>query len=175
MVYGEVAAIDLFHLDFADVPASFDAAKTWVNQENIAVVNNPVVTDRLNLREEPKTSAPSMGKFYNGTPLYVIESKGDWTYVAVGRSGLTGWMMTRYLAFGADSNNVASAFESLYVLNDTAVLYRDARMKEKVGTVYRDRGNFYIVGIAGKTLYLVILDDGEVGYAYRNDFWPGNG
>ena len=65
------------------------------------MVNNPNPADRLHLRVSPERGATSLGKFYNGTPVRVLEERGDWVQVEIGLDGnLTGWMMKKYLAFG---------------------------------------------------------------------------
>lgn len=61
-----------------------------------AVVNNPNPADRLNLREAPSQDAYSLGKYYNGVAVQVLETEGDWARVCVG--GTVGYMMRRYLA-----------------------------------------------------------------------------
>ena len=37
----------------------------------LAVVANPNLSDRLNLREKPDAGSKSLGRFYSGTPVYV--------------------------------------------------------------------------------------------------------
>ena len=73
-----------------------------------AVVNNPDPADRLNLRTQPSTSAISLGKFYNGTPVSVFGLQGDWAYVELYKD-FRGWMRTEYLAFGSNAQTVSSA------------------------------------------------------------------
>jgi len=65
-----------------------------------AVVHNPNPSDRLNLRTRPSTSAISLGKFYNGTPVTIREIQGEWAY-AVLHDGFEGYMNTRFLAMGS--------------------------------------------------------------------------
>ena len=49
-----------------------------------AVVANPRVTDRLNLRAAPSVTAQTLGRFYSGTPVTVLDgaaaktSDGQW-------------------------------------------------------------------------------------------------
>ena len=37
-------------------------------------VANPDPADRLNLRAAPRPDAVSLGKYYNGTPVYLLEA-----------------------------------------------------------------------------------------------------
>ena len=50
-----------------------------------AVVNNPNPQDRLHLRAKPSMPSQSFGKYYNGTPVKIIEYRtDDWVKVVVG-------------------------------------------------------------------------------------------
>lgn len=60
-----------------------------------AVVKNPVASQKLNLRAEPSTSSRSLGQFYNGTSVKILEYGRDWCRVEV--NGMRGYMMTMYL------------------------------------------------------------------------------
>lgn len=73
----------------------------WVRAEGLyltdyMVVVNPAVGDRLNLRSEPSADAVSLGKFYNGAAVRLMDEPiGDWVKVRIG--GLDGYMMRAYL------------------------------------------------------------------------------
>lgn len=62
-----------------------------------AVVNNARSTQTLNLREYPSTGAKVLGKLVNGVTLWVDEQGTEWSAVTVQETGLTGYVMTRYL------------------------------------------------------------------------------
>ncbi len=62
-----------------------------------AVVNNPVATQWLNLRESPSTGARVLGKYFNGVIVSVTQYGTTWCKVYV--DGVSGWMMTKYLRF----------------------------------------------------------------------------
>lgn len=63
----------------------------------VAAVQNPVATDRLHLRTKPDSSAPSLGKYYNGVQVQVLGSAVDgWLPVQVGI--LKGYMDHRFLS-----------------------------------------------------------------------------
>lgn len=69
-----------------------------------AVVNNPDPADRLNLRLAPTRDALSIGKYFNGAVVQVLEEVDDaWTLVRVG--DVAGYMMTKYLLVYDGSNN----------------------------------------------------------------------
>src|SRR5699024_2440861 len=63
-------------------------------------INNPDPADRLHLRSYPSTQAPSLGKYYNGAPITVLEDNGKgWVRVRVGLApgSLIGWMQKSFL------------------------------------------------------------------------------
>ncbi len=63
----------------------------------VLTVNNPNPQDRLNLRAAASNTAPSLGKYYNGTRVEVLGIMMDnrWYHVRV--DGRTGYMMANYL------------------------------------------------------------------------------
>ena len=64
--------------------------------DRLTIVTNPNTADRLNLREKPDRNSASLGKYFNGTVVQILEYQDDWTYVRT-PDGKTGWMMTEYL------------------------------------------------------------------------------
>ncbi len=61
-----------------------------------SVVANPDSKDRLNLRKGPSKTSDSLGKYYNGTQVEVIEYLHDgWAHVRV--DGKEGYMMVEFL------------------------------------------------------------------------------
>lgn len=66
--------------------------KSW------AWVDNPNSEDRLNLREKPSTSAASLGKYYNGVRVDILELAEDgWVKVRIGELA-AGYMQAKYLS-----------------------------------------------------------------------------
>lgn len=61
------------------------------------VVNNPISTQFLNLRQYPDLNAPVLGIFYNGTSGTVLSESGGWYQVSIG--GLVGYFRGEYLYF----------------------------------------------------------------------------
>ena len=96
--------------DVTTIPVTLEDGLARLDRSGWAVVNNPNPADRLHLRAAPDRDAKSLGRFYNRTPVQVVGSEGEWTEVIIGEEGLTGWMMTEYLAFGEDMDAVACAF-----------------------------------------------------------------
>lgn len=98
-----------------DGKLGFMMAKYLSASQNItgaATVNNPKPTDRLNLRTKPNDTAPSQGRYYNGTAVTVLENTSSaWVKVKIGTGtgAAEGYMQTKYLAAGAAAQTVQSA------------------------------------------------------------------
>ena len=62
-----------------------------------AVVHNPDAADRLNLRAVPNKKAESLGKYYNGVEVQILEELNNgWVRVRIGNRGVAeGYMMKR--------------------------------------------------------------------------------
>ncbi len=100
-----------------------------------AVVNNPNPADRLHLRKEPNASSASLGKYYNGTWVTVLEYRDDgWQKVGIGLAGWdggkevyqrVGYMMTQYLThdFGGAAQKVKSAMPEYVFVETEGKLY----------------------------------------------------
>lgn len=171
---GELAQLDLLSL-----PATYEEAAAQLDTSCYALVSNPNPADRLHLRAEPKKGAASLGKFYNRTPVLVLSVEGDWAHVFVGgERGLEGYMMTKYLVMGGDSQQVASAFEQLFMAEGIESLtLLDAPDAARAGAVceLRREDAFFIIGVVGEDWLVLMTWDGTVGYAPRELFWEGNG
>lgn len=170
----ELARIDLLHL-----PETYEEATAQLDTSCYALVSNPNPADRLHLRAEPRKGAASLGKFYNRTPVLVLSVEGEWAHVAVGgERGLEGYMMTKYLVMGGDSQQVASAFEQLFMLEGmesvTLLGAPDAARAEAICEL-RQVDAYFIIGVVGEDWLVLMTWDGMVGYAPRKLFWEGNG
>lgn len=164
MRIGTLADNDLFSNRLSDL----DGAAPALDRSGWAVVNNPDPTDRLHLRVEADRSSRSMGKFYNGTPVRVLRQKGDWTQVQIGfgDTARTGWMMTKYLAFGADMDKVDDAFPEL--------TFREEYSAEENAIGY----GYWVVGVeenGSPKQYILLGMDGVVLYVPQSWLWGGNG
>lgn len=180
-VYG-----DTWWDDFApghiDLPVSYEEALERMDTGTYALVHNPDPEDRLHLREKADKSAKSLGKFYNRTPVCVLERGDTWTKVRVGIGdhSLTGYMMTQYLAFGdAEKAELACAFPQLHLQEaywDTGLILRAQPDPES-----ESRGRYFhqsedmIIGVYGDEWFIVRCADGSVGYVLQSAFWAGNG
>lgn len=166
---------NLLTFDLNQLPTSMESLISLVDPDGWAVVNNPNPADRLHLRVEPKRGAKSLGKFYNGTPVQVHETKGDWCRVSIGLDGhLEGWMMKEYLAFGEQMQDVDCVFPQLGLKEEhqNAPAYADQDMD---GNGYHLNGTIWIAGVVDDELFVILTNRGETGYMPQEWFWAGNG
>ena len=182
-VYGNHPYYDVTDLPFAEFPTTYEEAVQHLDRTNWAVVNNPNPTDRLHLREKPDRKSVSLGKFYNRTPVYVDEIRGEWAHVTIG-CDLSGWMLTDYLAFGADMEKVACAFPQLTVKEAHQEYGADEFVYEyRVFTVpdlsadtmrWHSGESYYLIGMAGN-FYIIMNSEEEIAYIPQDWLWAGNG
>ena len=172
--FGSLTELSLMETDIAKLPRNRTELMTCVDRSDWAVVNNPDPADRLHLRTEPDRASRSLGKFYNGTPVKVLQQQGDWCKVQIGLDGyLTGWMMKKYLAFGDQMEAVDCAFPDKTFAEDHEFcpLY-DTMALEKH---HAASGDYWIVGVVEDDLYIVVTTNGESGYVPQEWFWEGKG
>ena len=178
--YGDFPYRDLFQLDVQLLPVTATYAKEITDSDGWAGVKNPNSADRLHLRAKPNRNSDSLGKFYNGTPLRVLEKRGDWCRVRIGEGqALEGWMMTKYLEMGdawvPKLQNVEQAFPELLLRDEVIGQFLFSDLKGTVSSVRVDT-HVQIIGVVEeKHWWVVMLEDGDIGYAPQNWFWEGNG
>ena len=176
MTFGTPAGLDLMEADLTALPGTEDALAASIDRTGWAVVSNPNPADRLHLRTKPDRSAESLGKFWNGTPVRVLEERDGWCRVEIGTDGhLTGWMMKKYLTFGEAMDSVACAFPQVSVKDeyDGWPICLTAEGDENLLTEVN--GDMWVAGVADNDLYVILTDLGETGYALQERFSPGNG
>ena len=173
---------NFWSIDIASLPLDLDGALAFRNTDGWAVVNNPNPEDRLHLRAKPDKGATSLGKFYNGTPVRVLGTQGAWTHVKLGLDGLEGWMMTEYLAFGTAMDAVGAAWPELGLTEaEYAVPVHAVRREPKQNAAVAwemDTFSIYdwaIIGVAGDDWYVLMDEQGRVGYVPQAWYSAGNG
>ena len=171
---GSLENSNLTATDFVSLPRTLDALKQTLDQSAWAVVCNPDPEDRLHLRPEAGNRDKSLGKFYNGTPVRVLESKGDWCRVKTGADGPEGWMMKKYLAFGEKMNSVEIAFPVMDIREEylDQAAWSDPEKTNHHGAL-KDH-TWHIMGIL-EDQYILFDDEGLCAYAPMAWFWEGNG
>ena len=167
-------------MDWEALPASLAEAMETLDQSGWARVISDDPGNRLHLRAEPEQGAESLGKYYQGTPVRVLGSKGDYTEVDV--FGVHGYMMTKWLAFGADMNDVEIATLWLTYKGDLLAagipVYASPSDSVPIATLLPDRclNDPYIIGLVGDEWYHIVFPEtGLSGYIHQDTLWPGNG
>ena len=126
----------------------------------IAVVNNPTAKDRLNLRKLPAATADMIGRYYNGTPVSILDDPGgDWVKVWIGWDR-QGYMMRKYLAFGADAAQVVSAMPT-YTMNRPWKLYYEPFLQSHVKHSYQGGETIEVMGLMAGWWHVRLADDHE--------------
>ena len=181
--YGNHPYYDVTDLPFADFPRTYEEAVQHLDRTNWAVVNNPNPADRLYLRGKASKEGRNLGKFYNRTPVYVEEIRDEWAHVTIGRD-LSGWMMTKYLAFGADMDKVECAFPQLSLIekyqenvaDELAYDYYvfDAPNMSATKTLWNWGEECYLIGVIDD-FYMIMDTDENVRYIPQDWLWAGNG
>ena len=171
---GSLDSSNLMDTDFASIPRTLDELKQALDQSSWAVVCNPDPEDRLNLRPEAGKRDKSLGKFYNGMPVRVLETKGGWCRVKVGSDGPEGWMMKKYLVFGDRMNSVETAFPVRALKDEyqNKTAWSDPEKLNHHG-ILKDR-TWDIMGVL-EDQYILFDDDGNCAYAPADWFWEENG
>ena len=172
--------IDLF--DFHALPRTYEEALDGIDQSAYALVNNPNPADRLHLRVKPDKGAESLGKFYNRTPVYILKHGKTWTKVRVGSGldGITGYMMTKYLAFDeAEKAAIACAFPQKQLMQDYleagVAMWQKPERKADRHSGFENAAGDFIIGVVEDAWYVVMRADGTVGYVPQDYFSDGNG
>lgn len=179
-IYGETPWSILRGKDIA-LDSTYEEMLARMDTSAYALVNNPNPEDRLHLRARPDKGAYSYGKFYNRTPVRVLERGDTWTKVQIGRGGaaMTGYMMTRFLAFNEEEKAaLACAFPQKLLLETHPVgvhMYAEPKSSAVTERMFKQTSRDFIIGVAGDEWYIVLRADGAVGYVPQHAFWDGNG
>lgn len=167
---------DLMTADLNALPRTKRDLLAQMDTAGWALVNNPNPADRLNLRAEASQKAELLGRFYNGTPVKVLREKDAWCYVEIGTErALKGWMMKKYLAFGADIAQVQKGFPVLMMTpeHENDALFLDDQLSQPWDEWY---GTGYVIcGVSVRDHYILLNAWGEVIYAPQDWMYPGNG
>ena len=140
----------------------------------LAVVANPKLGDRLNLREEPDMNSKSLGRFYSGTPVYVIEKTPVWDkegrewahvdLIANFEAGvnLSGYMLKKYLMPMNVNFEAPQLFYRASASPRTNLLEEPRNGADVLALV--GNGEMYVLGDIGDDWRLAATQDGVVGY-----------
>ena len=93
---------------------------------------------------------------------------------------MTGYMMTKFLAFEEDEKeNLACAFPQKHFLDSYAdnsvAMYRQTNANGRTDEIFENNYGDFIIGVVGDEWFVVMRADGAVGYVPQDYFWDGNG
>lgn len=140
-------------------------AYTPVPDSALYIVSNAKATDRLNLRAKPKTSAESLGGYYNGVRLEALsEPKDGWLYVRVEASDVKGYMQVKHLVKGPTSS-VISAIPSATIDNKkgAGLNLRAGRSSDTANYGFFDNG-FTVAVLGYSTTWCHVQIENQTGY-----------
>ena len=180
MLYaGDLPDINLSTMNLSALPRTLGQALESLDSSSWRVVNNPVPTDRLRLRDAP--GGATLGRYYNGTPVQVLDDQGEWAHVRVGDT--EGYMMTAYLAAGnqgvivegvqlALRVDIPGGGAPIYARPDTA----SAQVLRVDSLSHSPAGGQLLCGDAKDDWYhVLLLREGISGYIQDEYLWGGNG
>lgn len=175
--------VDWLRISFQDAH-TFVRSIGWISKEAVrktayydgvetAVVHNPNPLDRLHLRAKPKTSSQSLGKYYNGVVVAILEknSSSDWVKVRIGT--LVGYMQTRYLDIGATPISVPATLPSVMISNSAGKglnLREYPRLSSKSLGLYGNGTQVLVLGITEQWYHVQIGD--ECGFVLAKGMKP---
>ena len=176
---GDLPAFDLSTVALDDLPKSQAEAFAAMDSTNWRLVNNPIATDRLRLRDAP--GGKELGRYYNGTPVLVLGEEGEWSHVRIGH--VEGYMMTAYLApgdQGVEVRGVQLAVREELVGQDIPLYTQPDESSAMVAQVknpdYMPQIGELFCGTAGDGwIHVLLLHEGISGYIQEKYLWAGNG
>ncbi len=174
--FGDHPWDDITVIDWSSLPHSLEEALSRMDTSDWAVVSNPNPADRLHLRVKAERGAKSLGKYYNGTPVRILEKKGDWVRVDI--FGVQGWMMKAYLAFGSAGHAVEAVFPSRMAMEAKAdhFVFATPETGHPIANFQHTQHGLLVLAIVGDDWYHVWFpDDNLTGYVPQSDWWEGNG
>ncbi len=173
--YGEHPWNDITAIDWNTIPLTVTEAQEHLDLSGWATPSNSNPEDRLHLREKADKGSRSLGKFYNGTPVKVLNRGQEWTEVQIGP--LTGYMMTKYLAFGNDMKKVKLVVSSKDTLDlTTAVTWLTAGGTVHTQVLPAERiPSHILIGIHEGLWFLWDYMSNRFGQIHDNELWDGNG
>lgn len=164
--WGNITAID-----WTTLPRSYEEAVAALDTDHWAVVNSHFPSELLHLRTEADRNAPSLGLYYNRTPVYVRQWGEAWCAVTIG--GVDGWMMTDYLTPASEGSTVSFGPPWLEWKGAVCPLYAAPDVSGPSRELTPD--SFIILGIVDEWFHVMLTGTEEYGYIPQDALWFGNG
>ena len=140
--------------------------------------SNPEATTEL--LSEAGNGSPALGRFYDGTPLFVLERGEEWTKVRIGHGEgagvMAGWMRTEDLAFGDDTLHVER--EAIRIRSEQVLIRpEEPFIGSRAGRITAAQfDSCLVIGETDQGFVIVYyLLDGDVGRIPATSLENGNG
>lgn len=150
----------------ASLPAQATSAVSYGGALDYAIVEG---TSTLNLRQGPGTEYAWLGSAQANDWIRILGESGNWYYVTIVESGLTGFMSKNFLTLSAASSSVGTGG---VVNNPKATQFLNLRQfpsySAPVLGIYYNGTHFSTLSFSDGW-YQVLLGDGKVGY-FRQEF-----
>lgn len=164
---------DISAIDWKTLPQQHGAVYDALDTQDWATPCSTDYRDRVHLRAAPRKDSVSLGKYYNGTPVKVLERGAEWTHVSI--FGVEGYMMTEYLAFEKTMMDADNGLFRVYLYEESAALYSWPTVDAEQ-TVMTPPNGVMILAVVGEDWYHVwSTETGESGYMRVEDVNKGNG
>ena len=164
---------DISVIDWTALPQSHSAVHAALDTQGWATPCSENYQDRLHLRAAPRKDAVSLGKYYNGTPVRVLERGEEWTHVSI--FGVEGYMMTEYLAFGEDMANADNGLYRSYLSVQSAALHSWPTLEAEYTTMTPPNGVLILAVVGDDWYHVWSTETGESGYVRVEEISLGNG
>lgn len=179
--YGTFPFADVQSIDWNMLPRTSAEAVAMLDTTGWARVTSDDPNNRLHLLAAPGKDANSLGKYYSGTPVQILEDGKDWCKVSV--AGVTGYMMRQFLTFGHEMMDVRCCYLQKIMKEEAldqgiAVYVAPNKTAEVVGQMDAHNGVwplFSIIGIVGDDWYHITWENGMSGYVEAKHFCDRNG
>lgn len=164
---------DISVIDWAKLPSRKSEIVDSLNTQGWATPCSPNYKDRVHLRTTPRKDAISLGKYYNGTPVKVLDRTEEWTHVSI--FGVEGHMMTEFLAFGKDMVNADNGLYRSYLNGENAALYAWPTQDAQHSITIPPNGVMILAVVGDDWYHVWSTETGESGYLQVDEISLGNG
>lgn len=134
---------------------------TTANAKAYAVVNNPKATQALNLRQYASTAARVLDKLYNGRKLWVDEYGAEWCAVTDQTTGLSGYVMTRFITL---HNQSSASTRRVFHPNGTYVNLRSTPSMTQNNIITRVPSGVMVTVLSPGSEWTKVQYGGTTGY-----------
>ena len=152
----------------------------YVDRSNWATPAHSDPEATTELLSEAGNEDTVLGRFYDGTPLFILEQGEEWTKVKIGHgedSGvMIGWMRTQDLAFGDDTLHVER--EAIRIRSEQVLIpATETFIGSRAGQITEEQfSSCLIIGETDQGLEIAYyLPDGDVGMIPMSSLGNGNG